>query len=136
MNVLFPLQFSQPNCEWLSARTDLPRAVERFENGEVGVYKIGEEDAALILSVGRASGSGVRALWAESLGGRAANKIAKLRSVFHGVMQDIEAIAQSSQCQEIRVELTEKAQWKRKALARVGFEVVTTGAAMTMRKAL
>lgn len=122
--------------DWLGERCDLPRLQERLMADEVGAYLIAGTDAALVLSVGTALPDNARALWIESLGGRASWKPKDNALLIDAVLNDCEQIGRLSGCSEIRIEAGNRTALKKRLFIKFGFEVLDLGRFVVMRKAL
>lgn len=121
---------------WLTDRCDLPRLEERLLADQVGAYLIAGTDAALILSVGNAAPDDARALWVESLGGKASLKAKENARIIKDALAECEAIARHSGCTEIRIEAGTRTGLKRRLFTKFGFEVFTFDRFVVLRKAL
>lgn len=121
---------------WLGERCDLPRLQERLMADEIGAYLIAGTDAALVLSVGNALPDSARALWVESLGGKASGNPKVNAAVIGAALAECEMIARASDCSEIRIEAGTRTGLKKRLFTKFGFEVFTFERFVVLRKAL
>ncbi len=121
---------------WLSERCDLPRLQERLMADQIGAYLIAGTDAALVLSVATALPDNAKALWIESLGGKASWKPKDNALLIEAALNDCAQIARLSGCSEIRIEAGNRTALKKRLFIKFGFEVLDLGRFVVMRKAL